>query len=159
VIPVLDEAARIGTRLAEVAALGVHETIVVDGGSRDATRAIAAPLADRLVDAPRGRASQMNAGARAARGAVIVFLHADTVVPPGAIEGLAARLERSGRSWGRFDVAIAGAETGKAGAPAAARRPLRSRYDRAPALRRSGALRPPRAVFDAASAGSRTSRS
>ena len=94
VVPVLDEAQGIAASLAGLQALrgAAAEVIVVDGGSRDATRAIAAPLADRLVDAPRGRASQMNAGARAARGAVIVFLHADTVVPPGVIEGLAARL-------------------------------------------------------------------
>jgi rSAM/selenodomain-associated transferase 2 len=112
VVPVLDEALGLAASLAGLQALrgAGAEVIVVDGGSRDATRSIAAPLADRLIDAPRGRASQMNAGARAARGAVIVFLHADTVVPPGAIEGLAARLERSGRSWGRFDVSIAGAD-------------------------------------------------
>jgi rSAM/selenodomain-associated transferase 2 len=112
VVPVLDEAQGLAASLAGLQALrgAGAEVIVVDGGSRDATREIAAPLADRLIDAPRGRASQMNAGARAARGAVIVFLHADTAVPPGAIEGLAARLERSGRSWGRFDVSIAGAD-------------------------------------------------
>src|SRR5262245_64410506 len=52
------------------------EVIVVDGGSRDATRTLAAPLADRVIDSPRGRAAQMNAGARAATGDALLFLHA-----------------------------------------------------------------------------------
>ena len=112
VVPVLDEAEGIGRTLAGLQALrdAGGEVIVVDGGSRDATRAIASPLADRVVDAPRGRALQMNAGARVARGALLVFLHADTMLPAGALEGLAARLEASGRSWGRFDVSIDGAD-------------------------------------------------
>jgi rSAM/selenodomain-associated transferase 2 len=111
VVPVLDEAEGVAGTLAGLQALrdAGGEVIVVDGGSRDATRAIAAPLADRVIDAPRGRALQMNAGARVARGALLVFLHADTVLPAGALEGLPARLEASGRSWGRFDVSIDGA--------------------------------------------------
>ena len=110
VVPVLDEAEGVAGTLAGLQALRAAggEVIVVDGGSRDATRAIASALADRVIDAPRGRALQMNAGARVARGALLVFLHADTVPPAGALEGLAARLEASGRSWGRFDVSIAG---------------------------------------------------
>lgn len=112
VMPVLDEAAVVASSLAGLQALRAAggEVIVVDGGSRDATPAIAAPLADRVLEAPRGRATQMNAGAQAARGAIIVFLHADTAVPPGALESLPARLEASGLSWGRFDVSIAGAD-------------------------------------------------
>jgi rSAM/selenodomain-associated transferase 2 len=111
VVPVLEEAEGIAATLAGLQQLrgAGGEVIVVDGGSRDATRAIAAPLADRLIEAPRGRALQMNAGAKAARGTLLVFLHGDTLVPAGALEGLGARLERSGRSWGRFDVSIAGA--------------------------------------------------
>jgi rSAM/selenodomain-associated transferase 2 len=112
VVPVLDEAEGIGRALAGLQALrdAGGEVIVVDGGSRDATRAIALPLADRVIDAPRGRALQMNAGARVACGALLVFLHADTVLPAGALEGLGARLEASGRSWGRFDVSIDAAD-------------------------------------------------
>ncbi|MGZ5063299.1 MAG: TIGR04283 family arsenosugar biosynthesis glycosyltransferase [Usitatibacter sp.] len=112
VMPVLDEAGVV------VLALGAlrparsrgAEVIVVDGGSRDGTPALAAPYADRVLQAPRGRASQMNAGARAARGDVLVFLHADTALPPGALDDLPTRLDRSGRSWGRFDVSIAGSD-------------------------------------------------
>ena len=54
------------------------EVIVVDGGSRDDTVDYARPLADKVLSAPRGRAAQMNAGAAAASGDVLLFLHADT---------------------------------------------------------------------------------
>jgi len=109
VVPALDEAAGIGASLAALQAFRAAgaELIVVDGGSRDATRAIAAPLADRLLEAPRGRASQMNAGAAEARSDVLLFLHADTLLPPDALEAIAAALA-AGREWGRFDVTIAG---------------------------------------------------
>jgi rSAM/selenodomain-associated transferase 2 len=110
VMPVLEEAAAIESALAPLQGLRAAgaEVIVVDGGSRDATRDLAAPLADRVLEAPRGRASQMNAGARASRGATLLFLHADTRLPPGALERIAAGLARGEREWGRFDVQIAG---------------------------------------------------
>jgi rSAM/selenodomain-associated transferase 2 len=109
VIPALDEAAVIGATLAalrEERAAGT-EVIVVDAGSRDATCAVAMPLADRVLTAPRGRASQMNAGAAAARGDALLFLHADTVLPPRAIDAVREALA-SRHAWGRFDVAIDG---------------------------------------------------
>jgi len=77
---------------------------VVDGGSEDRTAAIAAALADRVLLAPRGRARQMNAGAAAVRGETLVFLHADTRLPPDADQLVADSLTR--HSWGRFDVQI-----------------------------------------------------
>ena len=88
VVPVLNEAAVVGATLQSLAPLraGGHEVIVVDGGSEDATREIAAPLADRVLAAPRGRAKQMNAGAAAATGEALVFLHADTRLPGRADE-------------------------------------------------------------------------
>ncbi len=79
---------------------------MVDGGSEDATAALAAPLCDRLLVAPRGRALQMNAGARAASGDALVFLHADTRLPAGADETILQALRSF--SWGRFDVSIEG---------------------------------------------------
>jgi rSAM/selenodomain-associated transferase 2 len=108
VVPVLDEAAAIGATLAplQAARRAGAEVIVVDGGSSDATVSLARPLADQVLAAPRGRGPQMNAGARAARRANLLFLHADTVLPPGALEAVEAALR--GRSWGRFDVAIDG---------------------------------------------------
>ncbi|MGZ8395528.1 MAG: TIGR04283 family arsenosugar biosynthesis glycosyltransferase [Rhodoplanes sp.] len=110
IIPVLDEEAEIAHVLAALAPLrsrGV-ETIVVEGGSRDRTVALAAPLADRVITAPRGRAVQMNTGAVAATGDVLLFLHADTRLPAEADRLVLDGLARSGRQWGRFDVRISG---------------------------------------------------
>lgn len=111
VVPTLDEAGSIEATLAaaRVAGSGAVEIVVADGGSRDATRQLAAPLADRVIEAPRGRASQMNAGARAAVGDALLFLHADTLLPPQARESVLAALA-AGRDWGRFDVSISGAD-------------------------------------------------
>ena len=80
--------------------------IVVDGGSDDGTPELAAGLCDRLLRAPRGRASQMNAGARLACGDALVFLHADTRLPAAADALIGAALRT--HFWGRFDVDIAG---------------------------------------------------
>lgn len=77
-----------------------HEVIVVDGGSDDGTAALAEGLCDRVLTAPRGRAAQMNAGAREAKGDVLVFLHADTRLPEDFSLG--------SHVWGRFDVEIDG---------------------------------------------------
>lgn len=110
VIPVLDEEAQIASTLHALAALrerGV-EVIVVDGGSRDRTAAIASRLADHVLVAARGRAVQMNAGAKAARGRTLAFLHADTRLPGRADDLIARSLAKSARVWGRFDVRLAG---------------------------------------------------
>lgn len=66
--------------------------LVVDGGSSDATAEIASRLGVRVLDAPRGRARQMNAGAAATRGDVLLFLHADTCLPAGALTAVRAAL-------------------------------------------------------------------
>lgn len=108
VVPALNEAAAIERCLAclqDARARG-HEVIVVDGDSRDATPALARPLADRVLPAARGRAAQMNAGAAAARGEGLVFVHADTLLAQDADADIAAALRRA--PWGRFDVRIAG---------------------------------------------------
>lgn len=112
IVPVLDEAPGIAAALQPLAPMrdAGATVIVVDGGSRDGTRALAVPLADRVIDAPRGRAAQMNAGARASLGEVLVFLHADTRLPANALDAIAAGLARTGRDWGRFDATIAGAD-------------------------------------------------
>jgi rSAM/selenodomain-associated transferase 2 len=109
VVPVLDEATGIAAALAPLQPLrqaGV-EVLVADGGSRDATLEVATPLADLVLVAPRGRGSQMNAGAARARGATLLFLHADTRLPAGAVDAVAAAIA-AGACWGRFDVAIEG---------------------------------------------------
>jgi rSAM/selenodomain-associated transferase 2 len=80
---------------------------VVDGGSRDGTRELGARHPGvRWLEAPRGRARQMNAGARAARGDVLLFLHADTRLPAGAGDAVRAALADARVVAGRFDVAF-----------------------------------------------------
>jgi rSAM/selenodomain-associated transferase 2 len=107
-MPVLDEAAGIRAALEALEPLRAwgHEVIVADGGSTVGTPDLARALCDRLVSAPRGRALQMNAGAREAGGEVLVFLHADTVLPPDAAQAIARAT--SNHLWGRFDVEIQG---------------------------------------------------
>jgi rSAM/selenodomain-associated transferase 2 len=82
------------------------EVIVVDGGSSDATLGLARPLSDKAVSAARGRGAQMNAGAALAAGEVLLFLHADTLLPPNADTLIAEGLAGGEHAWGRFDVAI-----------------------------------------------------
>jgi rSAM/selenodomain-associated transferase 2 len=110
IMPVLDEAAGIVEALGALAPLRARgaEVIVVDGGSRDRTMEIAHPLANRVMAAPRGRGAQMNAGAAAAEGDVLLFLHADTQLPPEADRMVLDGLHESSWQWGRFDVRIEG---------------------------------------------------
>ncbi|BAU49318.1 glycosyl transferase [Sulfurifustis variabilis] len=65
------------------------------------------PLPPRRLSAPRGRAAQMNRGARAAGADVLLFLHADTRLPPGALARV-REVVAGGRAWGRFDVRLSG---------------------------------------------------
>jgi rSAM/selenodomain-associated transferase 2 len=110
IVPVLDEAHAIANTLALLQPMRVDgaEVVVVDGGSRDATCSLARPLCDAHLLAPRGRASQMNAGAAAATGDVLLFLHADTMLPANANALIEGSLADGRRHWGRFDVTIAG---------------------------------------------------
>lgn len=114
IVPVLNEADTIASTLQALAPLRKrgHEVIVVDGGSMDGTRPRIRVLADQALDSVRGRAMQMNAGARVATGEVLVFLHADTRLPPDADRSIAEGLARTGRAWGRFDVRLSGAAAG-----------------------------------------------
>jgi rSAM/selenodomain-associated transferase 2 len=110
VVPTLDEAANVARTLAPLQPLRArgHEVIVVDGGSADGTPELAAPLADLVLRSDAGRARQQNAGARAAAGDVLLFLHADTLLPAGAADVVLRALADGGRSWGRFDVRLSG---------------------------------------------------
>jgi rSAM/selenodomain-associated transferase 2 len=117
-MPVLDEAADIGPHLSQLRQYpSLNTVIVVDGGSRDGTREIVQEMINddagadcatvQLIDAPRGRALQMNAGATESHADVLLFLHADTRLPTGAIEQVREAISR-GATWGRFDTRLDG---------------------------------------------------
>ncbi len=92
VIPTLDEAALLPTLLGDLAGLGGVEVVVADGGSTDDTVARARAAGARVVRAPRGRGRQLRAGARAAKGPWLLFLHADARFPPEAAAAVRAFL-------------------------------------------------------------------
>jgi rSAM/selenodomain-associated transferase 2 len=84
------------------------EILVVDGGSEDETVSIARRHADRVLHSARGRAVQMNAGAAAARGGILLFLHADSILPSTFDRIIAEAVADRALAWGRFDVRIVG---------------------------------------------------
>ncbi|WP_404471640.1 TIGR04283 family arsenosugar biosynthesis glycosyltransferase [Vreelandella venusta] len=112
IIPMLNESGGIQatlTWLQPLRASGV-ELIVVDGGSTDASVALAAPLADAVLSSDPGRARQMNLGAQHASAPALLFLHADTQLPPGEEQRAVANLHQSlaHHAWGRFDIHLEG---------------------------------------------------
>lgn len=114
IIPTLDEERTIMALLAHTASLGFDELIVVDGGSLDQTPVLVesyrrntqlpAPNSVRLMTAPCGRARQMNEGAKASSGEILVFLHADTLLPEDAKATIETALADHRMVGGRFDV-------------------------------------------------------
>lgn len=84
------------------------EILLVDGGSSDASAALAQRAGFSVFHSPRGRARQMNAGARLASGDVLLFLHADTRLPAAAMAQMEQALSGQSSTWGRFDVQIEG---------------------------------------------------
>ncbi len=110
VVPTLDEAPTLARSLEPLASRldsAREEIVVVDGGSKDGTPEIAAKFG-RVVAAPRGRARQMNAGALAARGALLVFAHADTRFPARAVDELRVLAADDRTRWGYFPVHLDG---------------------------------------------------
>jgi rSAM/selenodomain-associated transferase 2 len=106
VLPVLNEAVALPATLASLPAHAPDDIVVVDGGSRDATRSIARTTPGvRLLESVPGRAAQMNTGAAATGADILLFLHADTRLPPGALDAVRAAVG-AGRVWGRFDVRL-----------------------------------------------------
>lgn len=108
IIPALNEAAAIVATLQALQPLRArgNEVIVVDGGSQDRTVELSRPLADRVILAGAGRATQMRAGAAAATGAVLWFLHADTIAPARADCLIIKALQQGRNGWGRFDLQL-----------------------------------------------------
>ena len=105
IIPVLNEAEQIADVIARTRQIGACEIIVVDGGSTDGT-VPAARGADQVLSSPRGRAWQQNAGAAAAAGEVLLFLHADCRLPVGAFDAIAVVLQDPRCVGGCFRQAI-----------------------------------------------------
>ena len=88
IVPVLNEVGLISSFLRHLRAQASAEIIVVDGGSKDGTAELCESQGDRVLHATGGRAAQMNAGAAVARGEVLWFLHADSELPPRAVESI-----------------------------------------------------------------------
>lgn len=108
IIPVLNEESTIASTLEALRRLHSWEIIVVDGGSTDKTRDRAAKEGVVLAASPPGRARQMNLGASLARGDVLLFLHADTLLPPSGVQDVLSALEDPRCVGGRFDLRLDG---------------------------------------------------
>jgi rSAM/selenodomain-associated transferase 2 len=106
IIPVLNEANTISAVLAGLLDARSVEVIVVDGGSRDETVAIAQSLGVKVITAAASRASQMNAGAAVATGEILLFLHADTHLPTGFGRLVRQALQNAGTVAGAFELQI-----------------------------------------------------
>lgn len=106
IIPVVNEAAHLADRLQALQSLRNHcQVLLVDGGSNDDSAGLAEPLVDQVLHSPRGRARQVNIGAAGAQAEVLLFLHADTVLPDSAIN-LIVQAVAEGYLWGRFYVSF-----------------------------------------------------
>lgn len=110
IIPTLNEAEVLPETLAVLQTVreqGV-EIIVVDGGSADNTTQYTDGFVDKLVFSPTGRAFQLNKGAEVAQGHLLLFLHADTLLPTAGIQEIMSRTKQEGICWGRFEVRLNG---------------------------------------------------
>lgn len=110
IIPAINEASTIVKTLKSLQSMRRRgqEVILADGGSIDDTIFLSRPFTDRIIQSPRGRASQMNEGARIARGDILFFLHADTIIPEDADLWIIERMKNEKKFWGRFDVKLSG---------------------------------------------------
>jgi rSAM/selenodomain-associated transferase 2 len=108
IIPVLNEELTIASALESVLRLAPDEILVVDGGSLDRTRELTLAMGVHVISSQRGRARQMNQGARLARAEVLLFLHADTRLPGSALADIREAMQDRRIAGGRFDVELDG---------------------------------------------------
>jgi rSAM/selenodomain-associated transferase 2 len=104
IVPTLNEATNLPVTLRQLAQRPDVELIIVDGGSTDHTVRVARQFTSFVFVSPPGRAVQMNTGARHATGDILLFLHADTFLLPGALDELIRRLTGDGAVGGAFDL-------------------------------------------------------
>lgn len=102
IIPALNEEERIGPALRRLRNNGVDEVIVVDGGSSDSTAEVAMSAGAAVIRETANRGRQQNAGSQRATGAILLFLHADTVLPAGFADQVRSTLAKPGVSAGAF---------------------------------------------------------
>ena len=108
IIPTLNEEKTIQSCLLALQILRNDcEIIIADGDSIDNTQSLASPLADKVITSAKGRAKQMNNGARYATGDVLIFLHADTYLPANTLLLIQQKITDT-RQWGRFDIQLNG---------------------------------------------------
>lgn len=108
IIPTLNEEKSIQSCLLALQLLRNNcEIIIADGDSIDNTHSLALPLADKVITSVKGRAKQMNNGARYATGDILIFLHADTYLPENALQLIQQKINTTSQ-WGRFDIQLSG---------------------------------------------------
>lgn len=108
VIPVINEGKNLPDLFQRLRQLNTGEVIFVDGGSSDNTKVLILQTEFVLLESAPGRGQQMNAGAAHARGEIVIFLHADTLLPASAPQLIIDSLQTINQGWGRFDVIIDG---------------------------------------------------
>lgn len=108
IVPTLNEATQIGATLQKLSPWRARgaEVILVDGNSIDDTVELARDVVDQVVVSESGRAIQLNAGARVANGDIVLFLHADTLLPAPPVREFDAAIASASCQWGRFDVRL-----------------------------------------------------
>ncbi len=108
IVPSLNEGENILQTLRSAEGKKGVELIVADGGSTDSTVLLAGSSGARVTVSPPGRARQMNAGAATAKGDILLFLHADTILPRGFQDGVLHALSKAGVAAGAFSLRFLG---------------------------------------------------